>query len=202
MAVTAAGRPRPARRPNAPSPACTPAPSTRQGSTTSPASTELCAPTQVHLTGFCSGSWCQHFLAWCLIGDQVALLCDIAKSDIDVQVRARSVGVDGAGHSAWSELVSAATPGERAQPATAAVTGGPAAADSDGAAPKRRRVKKPAVERELALADPKLSASLQSDLFAACMVHLALLTGMPGRRLHSSTPRWHFDCCLPLCPQL
>ena len=63
--------------------------------------------------------------------------------------------MDGAGHSAWSEPASAVTPGERALPAPA---GAAAAESSDGALPKRRRNKKPAVERELALADPKLSA--------------------------------------------
>ncbi|BDA40522.1 probable fibronectin type-III domain-containing protein 3a [Coccomyxa sp. Obi] len=75
------------------------------------------------------------------------------------QVRARSVGVDGAGHSAWSEPASMVTPGERALPAPAVAANGAAAAElSDGAQPKRRRNKKPAVERELALADPKLKA--------------------------------------------
>ncbi len=66
--------------------------------------------------------------------------------------------MDGAGHSAWSEPVSAATPGERAQLAVAAASGAAAAADSDGAMPKRRKAKKLAAERELALADPKTSA--------------------------------------------
>lgn len=55
--------------------------------------------------------------------------------------------------------MSMVTPGERALPAPAAAANGAAVAElSDGAQPKRRRNKKPAVERELALADPKLSA--------------------------------------------
>jgi len=75
------------------------------------------------------------------------------------QVRARSVGVDGAGHSAWSEPVSLVTPGERMQQPVAASAASADAAAAE-AAVKKRRAKKPAVERELALADPKLSAHL------------------------------------------
>ncbi len=88
--------------------------------------------------------------------------------------------MDGAGHSAWSEPVSMVTPGERALPAPAAAANGAAVAElSDGAQPKRRRNKKPAVERELALADPKLSAfptTLQqlSFLLSLCLTSSSL----------------------------
>lgn len=71
------------------------------------------------------------------------------------------MGMDGAGHSAWCE------PAEVQLPGPAPLLEGPAAAapsGQDGAepneAPRKRRARRAAAERELSLADPKLSASL------------------------------------------
>ena len=72
-----------------------------------------------------------------------------------MQVKVRSVGASGAGHSPWSEPVPVTVPGcpePRPQP--------PASTASEASeAPKRRR-KKAAHDRELEQADPKRSKPL------------------------------------------
>lgn len=68
----------------------------------------------------------------------------------------RSVGVGGTGHSAWSVAAHVTMPGKHEEPAPASSC----AEDSEnGSLPKKRRNKKAAADRELTLADPKLSKS-------------------------------------------
>ena len=76
------------------------------------------------------------------------------KSAFGWQVKVRSVGASGAGHSPWSEPVVVTMPGRAEGPPPA-----PASAASEASeAPKRRR-KKGGHERELEQADPKRSES-------------------------------------------
>lgn len=75
-------------------------------------------------------------------------------------MRVRSVGVDGAGHSAWSEAASVQMPAAPQATAAAAESGSHAAPDQAQEAPRKRRPRKGGGERLLALADPKLSACL------------------------------------------
>lgn len=77
-----------------------------------------------------------------------------------MQVRVRSVGVDGAGHSAWSEAAPAHMPAAPQDTAAAAQPSAQVAHDQAHEAPRKRRARKGGGERLLALADPKLSASL------------------------------------------
>ena len=74
-----------------------------------------------------------------------------------LQMKVRSVGVNGAGHSPWSEPVAVTVPGNLEHPPQP-----PASTASEiPEAPKRRR-KKAAHDRELEQADPKRSAQLRN----------------------------------------
>lgn len=94
--------------------------------------------------------------------DQPAILTDLevgisaqGLSDMQracLQVKVRSVGANGAGHSPWSEPVTVTVPGRPEAPPPP-----PSVSASDASeAPKRRR-KKAAHDRELEQADPKRS---------------------------------------------
>jgi hypothetical protein len=81
-----------------------------------------------------------------------------------VQVRVRSVGVGGAGHSAWSEVAQAVLPGRHEEPASPSSCAEEAEAAAAAAQqPKKRRSRRPAAERELALADSKISVPLRAQ---------------------------------------
>ena len=80
--------------------------------------------------------------------------CDVllSKHWHTMQVKVRSVGANGAGHSPWSDPATVTVPGHLEQPPQP-----PASTTSEASeAPKRRR-KKAAHDRELEQADPKRS---------------------------------------------
>ena len=83
-----------------------------------------------------------------------AVCCSIT-TGTQIQVKVRSVGANGAGHSLWSDLVAVTVPGHLEQPPQP-----PASTASEASeAPKRRR-RKAAHDRELEQADPKRSEHL------------------------------------------
>ena len=74
-----------------------------------------------------------------------------------LQVKVRSVGVSGAGHSPWSAPVAVTVPGNLEHPPQPPAS----SASETPEAPKRRR-KKAAHDRELEQADPKRSEQLRN----------------------------------------
>ena len=112
--------------------------------------------------------------------DQPAVLADLevdisaqGLSDMQracLQVKVRSVGANGAGHSPWSEPVTVTVPGRLEAPPPP-----PSVSASDAyEAPKRRR-KKVAHDRELEQADPKRSKCpfmLLQLFLSMCSIHI------------------------------
>ncbi len=90
---------------------------------------------------------------------------------MQLQVKVRSVGVSGAGHSPWSEPVAVTVPGRLELPPPP-----PASTASEASEVPKRRRRKAAHDRELQQADPKRSEQLQ--LASSFVMHM--LCGILG----------------------